>query len=194
MKLKGIFGTLAACALLTASVAANATIITVDNTDAGFTSSGLNYSTYESGFIGSNYMADARNVSGDYAIWDPTSSTDWVAGIWKVEMIWTPGPTRASNAAVTVDSGSTTYSTTVNQLLNSNAWNDLGDYSFDLSGASITLDDSNSTSGQNIIADAVRFTLVTAADSISAPTDVPAPGTLLVLLAAAAGIFRLRRK
>ncbi|WP_158769022.1 PEP-CTERM sorting domain-containing protein [Paraglaciecola sp. L1A13] len=194
MKLKGIFSTLAACALLTASVAANATIITVDNTDAGFTSSGLTYSTYESGFIGSNYMADARNVSGDFAIWDPTSSTDWVAGIWNVEMLWTTGPTRASNAAVTIDSGSTVLSTTVNQLLNGSVWNDLGDYSFDLSGAFVKLDDSNSTSGQNIIADAVRFTFVSAADSISAPTDVPAPGTLLVLLAAAAGIFRLRRK
>ncbi|WP_166424084.1 PEP-CTERM sorting domain-containing protein [Paraglaciecola sp. 20A4] len=194
MKLKSFFATLGACALLTASVAANATVITVDNTDAGFTSSGLSYSTYESGFIGSNYMADARNVSGDFAVWDPTSSTDWLAGVWTVEMLWNSGPTRADNAAVTIDSGSTTVSTTVNQLLNGGIWNNLGDFSFDLSGASVTLDDSNSTSGQNIIADAVRFTLVTAADTISAPTDVPAPGTLLVLLAAAAGIFRLRRK
>ena len=54
------------------------------------------------------------------------------------------------------------------------------------------IEDSNSTSGQNIIADAVRFTFVSA--NPGAPTDVPAPGTLLVLLGAAAAVFRLRRK
>tara|TARA_R110001592_G_scaffold3946_1_gene22391 strand:+ start:210 stop:794 length:585 start_codon:yes stop_codon:yes gene_type:complete len=194
MKLKGIFSTLAACALLTASVAANATIITVDNTDAGFTSSGFTNSHYAPGFNGINYMVDTSNVSGDFAIWDPTSSVDWLAGIWNVEMIWTDGANRASNAVVTIDSGSASSSLIVDQSINGSIWNDLGDFSFDLSGASVSLDDSNSNTNKFVIADAVRFTLVTAADSISAPTDVPAPSTLLVLLAAAAGIFRLRRK
>ena len=115
-----------------------------------------------------------------------------MAGIWKVEMMWTSGPTRADNAAVTIDSGSTTSDLVVNQLLNDTVWNDLGEYSFDLSGASVMIEDSNSTSGQNIIADAVRFTFVSA--NPGAPTDVPAPGTLLVLLGAAAAVFRLRRK
>ena len=176
MDLSRIFTRLAAGALLTTSIAANAAVITVDNTDAGFSSSGLNFSTYEPGYFGANYMADTRDSAGDFGLWDPTGSSDWVAGIWKVEMMWTSGDTRADNAAVTINS----------------VWNDLGEYSFDLSGASVMIDDSNSTSGQNIIADAVRFTFVSA--NPAAPTDVPAPGTLLVLLGAAAAVFRLRRK
>tara|TARA_R110002012_G_scaffold174148_2_gene338908 strand:- start:2984 stop:3565 length:582 start_codon:yes stop_codon:yes gene_type:complete len=193
MDLRSIFTRLAAGALLTASVAANAAVITVDNTDAGFTSSGLNFSTYESGYFGANYMADTRDSVGDFGLWDPTGSSDWVAGIWKVEMLWNSGPTRANNAAVTVDSGSSTASLVINQLLNGTVWNDLGEYDFDLTGASVKIDDSNSTLGQNIIADAVRFTFVSASTPAS-PTDVPAPGTLLVLLGAAAAVFRLRRK
>jgi hypothetical protein len=192
MELRSLFTRLATCALLTASVAANAAVITVDNTDAGFTSSGLNFSTYEPGYFGANYMADTRNSVGDFGMWDPTGDSDWVAGIWKVEMMWTSGNTRANNAAVTVDSGSSTASLVINQLLNGTVWNDLGEYSFDLSGASVMIDDSNSTSGQNIIADAVRFTFVSA--NPAAPTNVPAPGTVLVLLGAAAAVFRLRRK
>jgi hypothetical protein len=192
MELRSLFTRLATCALLTASVAANAAVITVDNTDAGFTSSGLNFSTYEPGYFGANYMADTRNSVGDFGMWDPTGDSAWVAGIWKVEMLWTSGPTRANNAAVTVDSGSATASLVINQLLNGTVWNDLGEYSFDLTGASVTIDDSNSTSSQNIIADAVRFTFVSATPA--APTNVPAPGTLLVLLGAAAAVFRLRRK
>jgi hypothetical protein len=192
MDLRSIFTRLAACALLTTSIAANAAVITVDNTDAGFSYSGLNFSSYEPGFFGDNYMADQKGSNGDFGLWDPTGSSDWVAGIWKVEMMWTSGPTRADNAAVTIDSGSSTSDLVVNQLLNGTVWNDLGEYSFDLSGASVMIDDSNSTSGQNIIADAVRFTFVSA--NPAAPTDVPAPGTLLVLLGAAAAVFRLRRK
>ncbi|MDO6559204.1 golvesin C-terminal-like domain-containing protein [Paraglaciecola chathamensis] len=192
MDLRRIFTRLAAGALLTTSIAANAAVITVDNTDAGFSSSGLNFSTYEPGYFGANYMADTRDSAGDFGLWDPTGSSDWVAGIWKVEMMWTSGPTRADNAAVTIDSGSSTSDLVINQLLNGTVWNDLGEYSFDLSGASVMIDDSNSTSGQNIIADAVRFTFVSA--NPVAPTDVPAPGTLLVLLGAAAAVFRLRRK
>lgn len=191
MKLSSLFTTLSACVLFTISVAANATIITVDNTDAGFTSSGLTNSTYENGFFGTNYMADARNVSGDFAIWDPTASSDWLAGIWKVEIFWTTGNTRANNAAVTVDSGSASSSLTINQLLDGKVWNDLGDFRFNLNGASVKLDDSNSTASQNIIADAVRFTFISAAPAEAA---VPAPGTLLLLLTAAAGLYRLRRK
>lgn len=36
--------------------------------------------------VGFNYMVVQIGNQGDYAIWDTTSSLDWIAGVWKVEM------------------------------------------------------------------------------------------------------------
>lgn len=175
------------CVMLSVPFVANATVITIDNTDAGFSYSGFTNSTFESGFVGSNYMVDTVNSSGDFARWDPTGSSDWLAGMWKVEMNWTSGPSRATNALVTIEPGF--GSLVVNQVLGGGTWTDFGTYNFSATGASVLIDDSNSTRGQYIIADAVRFTYVS-----QAPVTVPTPASLFLILIGVVGLAVSRRK
>jgi hypothetical protein len=162
---------------LVMSFGTTATIITIDNTDTGFTFSGFNYSRAVTGYIGVDYMFDKVNSLGDFATWDPTSNAGWVAGLWDVDMNWTQHNNRAKNAEIThitINSGPTTQ--LVNQSLNGGIWNNLGQFNFSLTSAKVTIDDKNSVSGAYIIADAVRFTLVTPATvpiSVSSPSIFP---------------------
>lgn len=171
---------------------ANSTIITIDNSDAGFSSSGLVTSTANccvGNAIGSNYMVDQIGSQGDFAIWDPTSSVDWVAGVWQVEMNWTAWANRATSALVTIGTGLETI--LVNQTIGGGVWQDLGNFAFASTGTFVKLDDSNSASNQYIVADAVRFTYVSALPGTAA---VPAPATILVMALGLCGLGLVRRK
>ncbi|MGO4891707.1 golvesin C-terminal-like domain-containing protein [Flavobacterium sp. W21_SRS_FM6] len=190
MKLKGFFARISLCVLLSAPFVANATVITIDNSDAGFISSGFTNSSFVKTFIGSNYMVDRVNKSGDFAIWDPTSSSDWLAGIWQVEMFWAAGSNRAESSAVSIDSGSAISKLFVDQTINGGAWFELGSYNFAAAGATVKIDDTNSTVGRYVMADAVRFTLVSATQA----AVVSAPSSLLLLLLGAGSLVALRRK
>jgi hypothetical protein len=102
-------------------------------------------------------------------------------------MIRTISSNRVDGTAVTIN-GPVTIGLTVNQKLYGNVLNDLGDYSFDLGGASVTVADLSSALGKHIIADVVRFTL-----NLVNPVAVFAP-RMLFILASVIGLLRLRRK
>jgi hypothetical protein len=102
-------------------------------------------------------------------------------------MIRTISSNRVDGTAVTIN-GPVTLGLTVNQKLYGSVWNDLGDYSFDLGGASVAVADLSSALGKHIIADVVRFTLI-----LVNPVAVFAP-RMLFILASVIGLLRLRRK
>ena len=67
MKIRRFFTRIGACVFLSMPLFAGATIITIDNTDSGFSSSGFSSSSFAGGYIGSDYFYDTVNVDGDYA-------------------------------------------------------------------------------------------------------------------------------
>ena len=178
--------------MLSLPIVANSTVIMIDNTDTGFSSVGFIESLYTGTTrpsIGGTYMVDQAGTQGDYAIWDPTNSADWVAGIWQVEMNWTAWSNRASAALLTIGSGLDTLF--INQTINGGNWQDLGNYSFGTSGSYVKMDDSNSSRGKYLVADAVRFTLISAEPTIV--SAVSAPACIALLGFGAFGLLRLRR-
>jgi hypothetical protein len=182
MKLNKMLGKISLLVALVFPFAANSTIIMIDNTDAGFSSSGFVTSTASccvGSAIGTNYMVDQPGSQGDFAIWDASGDANWVAGIWQVEMNWTSYFNRASNTLVTIGSGLDTLF--INQTINGGTWQDLGQFTFADVGSFVKIDDSNSASGKYLIADAVRFSYVSAL-----PNAVPAPSALLIM---ALGLF-----
>ena len=185
LNLKKVGIAAASCAMLLTSFLSNATVITVDSGDAGFTSTGFTSSTFHAGFEGMDYLFDTRNVSGDSASWDGASDSSWVAGLWSVEVIWTAAANRATAATYSV--GSDIFQ--IDQTVNNATWTSLGSFNFSSTSGLVTLDDRASTMGQFIVADAVRFTLVD-----QATAAVPATGTALLMLAGLGGLLRLRKR
>jgi hypothetical protein len=192
MKIKKIFTAISAFIFLSMPFFTSATIITIDNTDFGFSATGFTSNSFASGFIGTDYTFDTVNVAGDNAIWDPSNLVNWLAGEWKVEMNWASGSNRAIAAMVTINSGLGLETMSVNQTIMGGQWNDLGTFHFDMTGAFVKIDDSNSSRGQYVIADAVRFTLITASPP-EGPNLVSAPSTFLLAVAGLA-LLGLRRK
>jgi len=201
MKLSKVICKLGAIIVFAFPMIANSTMIIIDNTDAGFSSSGLRVSTASccvGSAIGGNYMVDQQGSQGDYAMWDPTGNVDWAAGIWKVEMNWTAYWNRSKAVLVNIDSGLS--SLFVNQRFNGGKWIDLGTYTFSQATASVKIDDSNSTATSYFVADAVRFTLISKAldtsvvlDPKAAVASVPAPSSLSLFAIAALALIRLRK-
>jgi hypothetical protein len=187
MKLNKFILNISAVVMLSLSVTANATIIIVDNTDAGFSSVGFIDSSAASGFGGS-YKIDQTGSQGDYAIWDASDNAGWLAGIWQVEMFWRAHPNRALNTFVNIGSGlDTVY---INQTGTGEAWHDLGQFTFANSGSFVYMDDSNSASGNYLVADAVRFTFIAPSPSVA----VPEPSTILAMALSLFGLGIARRK
>lgn len=173
----------ASCAMLFASFVTNATVITVDSEDLGFTSTGFTNSTWVAGYQGSDYLVDTKDFAGDSATWDGATDSSWVAGLWSVEVIWTAGANRATAATYSI--GSNLFQ--IDQTMNNAVWTSLGNFNFSATSALVALDDRASTTGEFIIADAVRFTLVNQA------TAVPTTGAAFLMIAGIAGLLRLRR-
>lgn len=195
MKLYKVLCKLSAALLFALPLVANSTIITIDNTDAGFSSSGLRTSVANccvGSAIGDYYMVDQVGSQGDYAIWDPTDHEDWLAGIWKVEMNWTSYVNRSKNVLVTIDAG--INSLFVNQRYNGGQWIDLGTYTFGQTSASVKIDDSHSNYKSYFVADAVRFTLLTESAAASpAVAQVPAPSGLALFALSGLALIGFRR-
>lgn len=185
MSVNKFFTKLAVSLLFVLPALANATIITIDNGEDGFSSSGFKNSTASccvGSAFGPNYMVDTVNSAGDYAKWDPTGYSNWFEGLWKVEINWTSYSNRADNALVSILTSSGLVTQTINQTSNGGVWHYLGTFNFSQLNAFLKLDDTNSTLGQYVIADAVRF------------TAVPAPSSLGLLLVSGLVMLRLRRK
>ena len=192
MNLNKMLGKISLLVALIFPFSASSTIITIDNIDAGFTSSGFVTSTASccvGNAIGSNYMVDQVGSQGDFAIWNPTGSVDWVEGNWQVEMNWTSHANRATSALVTIGNGLDTLF--VNQKIGGGVWQNLGTYGFSALGSFVKIDDSNSVSNQYVVADAVRFTFVSA---FPAQISVPAPATFLIMVLGWCGLALAKRK
>ena len=174
---------------------ANSTVITIDNGDAGFSSSGLRLSVANccvGSAVGDYYMVDQEGSQGDFAIWDPTGSVDWTAGIWKVEMNWTAYWNRSSASVVSINAGSS--SLFVNQRYNGGKWMDLGTYLFSQNSASVKIDDSYSSAKSYFVADAVRFTLIAPIAQVQLPIKVSEPTSLTIYAAILFAMVRLRKR
>ena len=194
MALNKLFCKLSAVVLFALPLVANSSIITIDNSDLGFSSSGLRTSEAKccvDSAIGGYYMVDQKGSQGDYAIWDPTGYEEWVAGLWKVEMNWTSYWNRSKAAPVTINTiNAADVSLFVDQRFNGGSWVDLGTYAFSQTSASVKIDDSKSSSFSYFVADAVRFTLVKATESAVSQVNAPSGLALLALSGLALVGFR----
>ncbi len=136
-----------------------ATEVIVDNTDSGFTAPSSNWfpSSSVSGYLGSNYHARATASTSDAATWNVTLPE---SGNYEVFARWTTGGNRATSAPYIVihNGGSTTIN--ANQQQNNGVWMSLGTYSFNSGSADRVLLSCWTSSGDYVIADAVRFVKV----------------------------------
>ncbi len=120
---------------------AGSVVVTVDNTDAGFsTDAAWPTSTSVAGYLGTNYAHDGTSGSdsGRWAKWTPNLPS---AGSYEIFMRWTSGSTRPDAAPVHIaHAGGTDTSKTVNQTVNNGVWVSLGTYTFNAgTGSSVTL-------------------------------------------------------
>lgn len=132
------------------------TVVTVDNTSSGFSSSTSWFpSTSVSGYLGSNYHARATQSISDTAKYSVTLPS---SGTYKVEARWTTGSNRATSTpyVITHNGGNTTVN--VNQQANNGTWMNLGNYSFNSGTAQRVQISCWTSSGSFVIADGVRFT------------------------------------
>lgn len=133
----------------------SAPAIIVDNTDSGFSASTSWFSsTSTPGFYGTNYVARLAETVSDQASWSATIPT---TGSYKVFARWTTDPNRATASPYTVIHAGGSTTVTVNQQQNNGTWVLLGTYTLN-SGTSTRVQLSCwTTSGQYVIADAVKF-------------------------------------
>ena len=129
--------------------------IIVDNTDAGCTfDSPWAASTYAPGFYGSNYVTDNTTTA------DPTKWAKWTPVIpadayYNIYMSWTAGANRPAAVPLEIKQGNGTYTSTIDQTINNNVWQYLGNYSL-LKGSGNYVKISANSPGFTV-ADAVLF-------------------------------------
>jgi BNR repeat-like domain len=125
----------------------------IDNTDAGFTTTGTwNTSSSVGGFVGINYRWSP--VSTATARWTPTIAA---AGNYEVYMRWTSDPNRPNAAPIAVkyNGGSNTSNLTINQQKEGGSWQLVGVFNF-TTGTGNYVEIAASNAGSTI-ADAVMF-------------------------------------
>ncbi|MCC5876214.1 MAG: N-acetylmuramoyl-L-alanine amidase [Candidatus Sumerlaeia bacterium] len=131
--------------------------VIVDNTDSGFAASSNWFeSTSVPGYYGDNYHARATASVSDAAVWTATLPQD---GTYKVYARWTTGSNRATAAPYIVTTSDGDVTVPVNQQQNNGQWVELGTwYLFQGTAPRVRLSCWTS-SGDFVIADAVRFVL-----------------------------------
>lgn len=102
-----------------------------------------------------------------------TWSASGVSGMYEVFMWWSGYPSRSSNVAVNIKTGSGVVTVSVNQQLNAGKWNSLGKYNFG-SVASVTIIAAKGST-VSTCADAVKFSSVSTGSE--AVLDNGGPGT-----------------
>lgn len=152
--------TLAALVLLAAKVPASATIIIVDNVDAGFSlvtgeEWGLAGTPDFSGQWANDYRWRSTNDPVSVVEWRPTFPT---AGDYSVS-IWyrSTGSGRPTNARYTIHYDGGSEDVIVNQQVDGSLWLVLGTYPFAAGSAGRVTLTSDAQPDKNIVADAVRF-------------------------------------
>jgi hypothetical protein len=129
----------------------------VDNTDAACVTvqGAWTSSTYDSGFVGTNYLHDGNNGKGQKSVCFRPVLTN--ASVYEVLLRWTSSNNRATNTPVTILTRTNPVPVLrlVNQQTNGARWNSLG--FFDLSPDTARIVVANSNTTLYVIADAVRL-------------------------------------
>ncbi len=131
--------------------------LVVDNHDATFDGP-WQASSQLAGFIGDNYHGTATGSGEATATWQPELSG---AGTYEVFARWTSHSKRATEAPYTIVHQDGEATVVVDQTQNGGTWVSLGTYAF-AAGVSGRVTLSNDSSGNWVVADAIRFVLVTA--------------------------------
>jgi len=133
-----------------------AQIITVDNSDAGFSViNGTWGSSANAGFYGTNSLFNSVGTGTDIVRWTPTIT---VAGTYEVYAWWVASANRGTNSPYTTTHASGSNTVRVNQVANGGQWNFLGSYNFNVgTGGYVQLSDD--ATGTVVSADAVQFRL-----------------------------------
>ncbi|MFQ6088996.1 MAG: CARDB domain-containing protein, partial [Candidatus Methanofastidiosia archaeon] len=136
----------------------------IDNTDPGFSVTGTwGTSSWSSQRYGSNYRYHPAGTGSETATWSTTLN-----GTYEVFSWWNSIPSRAQDATYTINHSGGSTSVVVDQRYNGGQWNSLGVFTF--SGtASVVLTDS--FTGKDVVADAVRFVPPGTSETIIDNTD-----------------------
>lgn len=131
--------------------------LVVDNTNAACVTvqGAWTSSSYDAGFIGTNYLHDGNTGKGQKWVSFRPGLTN--VGSYEVFLRWTSSNNRATNTPVTLitRSNAAPVQLVVNQQLNGGRWNSLGTFDFDPAAAQVIVANSNTTG--YVIADAVQF-------------------------------------
>lgn len=189
---KGLLAVAAVATLtlcLSSLVLAQGSETIVNDTDSGFAKSGI-------WIAGSYNPSTAHNY--DYQFSATTTGTDQLAvascswtpdlatsGYYDVYVWYNQGGNRSTAAPYSIFYSGGTYNASVNQTINGSQWFKIGSSLPFASGTLGYVSLSNVTaSGNIVIADAVKFTLVT----------VPEPSSILALLGGLAGLLALKKR
>ena len=126
----------------------------VDNDDGApdYTETGTWSTSGSSGYDGGTYRW-ANAGQNHTATWDLDLG---FSGSWKVWVIYRASTNRCTSAKYVVDTAEGQKTVYVDQTQNNLTWVELGTWSFENDGGSITLDAAGSTGGSVVIADAVK--------------------------------------
>ena len=153
MKLTRPLVTIVVGFLIVASASADAVIVDNDDGSPGYVESGGWSTSGTPGYDGGTYrFANVGNASS--ATWTATLPA---AGDYEVFVWYLPGANRATAARYDIDAADQTHTVYFNQSGGGYTWESLGTFSFDAGANTITLDAANSSGGDVVIADAVRF-------------------------------------
>ena len=150
--------------------------IVIDNTDSGYSNSGIDSPSGAPGYYGSNYYHDGSPEAspGDWGKWTPSITT---AGEYNIYMQWSAYDNRPDAAPLEIKyNGGTDDSKTVNQQTNGGQFNFIGTYYLSTGTDNYVMikgDDAGWT-----VADAVKFEYIGAGDTIppAAPANLSATG------------------
>ncbi len=144
--------------------------IIIDNTDSGFAvESGTWFPSANPGFFGTNSLVGG--TSG------PTGSVRWTAdlsttGEYEVFAWWVASGNRAADAPYRVNASTGAATVFANQTTNSAQWNSLGTFIFNAGERSVELS-TETTTGDFVSADAVRWAFIRETDPVVPCTDEP---------------------
>lgn len=129
--------------------------VIVDDAHAGFNaSSNWWWTNVTAGFYGSGYRVRGTAPVSDAASW---SASLPASGTWRVQVMYSAGANRASAAPYLVDHSGGTTVVHVNQQTNGGSWRTLGNFNFGTGGGVKVRLSCWTSSGDFVIADAVRF-------------------------------------
>ncbi len=159
-------------ALTTNDSSSEAPGIIVDNLDSNAVKTGAwTESTATPGYYGPNYIVDGNTGQGTKSVrFIPDLP---VSGVYTVSLRWTALANRATNVPVKIFHPGGVFPTTVDQEQNGGQWNVLGSYYFN-AGSSGSLLIETTNADEHVIADAARWSVAGADNTVNISTYIPA--------------------